>query len=329
MGIKFVGTGRFLPELEVTNDDLKRLIETSDEWIKTRTGIASRHISAWEPTWYMGAQALKSAIEKSGIDPADIGLIIATTISSDFHTPAVANVIQGKVGAVNAVSFDMNAACSGFIYGVDTARRFLETETDMKYAVVVSAENLSRVTDFSDRNTCILFGDGAAAAIIERSDTPYTSYLCTDGTGAKYLYARSIGPNKDFAAEHEDVGEEFEEQGMHKVMQNGKEVYKFAVKALPHAVNSACEKLGISPFELDYIIPHQANMRIIETAAKNLNLPIEKFITVLDHYGNTSSASIPLALDEALEKGLIKEKSKVCMVGFGAGLTLGAIIMEI
>lgn len=330
MGINIISTGSYVPEQSVKNDELTKFVETNDEWIRTRTGISSRHISAWEPTWYMGAEACKKAIEKSGINPDDIGLIICCTITNDFHTPSVACIIQNEIKAFNAMAFDLNAACTGYIYAVDTARRFLETEKNMKYALVVASENLSRITDFTDRGTCILFGDGASAAIIEKNDKLYSSYLASDGSGARTLFARCIDRKEEFAddTEFDDGFVDLVKSRKHALVQNGKEVYKFATKALPKAFEGAAKKINMTADDIDVIIPHQANVRIIETAAKNMKVSMEKIIVTLDHNGNTSSSSVPLAFDEALEKGLIKRGDKVCMVGFGAGLTYGAIIFE-
>jgi 3-oxoacyl-[acyl-carrier-protein] synthase-3 len=328
MGINILGTGSYVPQNAVSNDDLSKLVETNDEWIRTRTGITSRRISKWEPTWYMGAKAAVQAIEKSGADASEIGLIITSSVTSDLHTPSISSVIQAQIGAENAFAFDINAACSGFIYAVDTAQRFLATDSTIKYALVVSTENLTDITDFSDRNTCVLFGDGAAAVVIEKSDKLYTSYLNSDGSGAKHLYAKCMGKNPTFAKENESFNDPFAAGKMHAIIQNGKEVYKFAVKALPNAMNEAARKINFDMSEIDYIVPHQANVRIIETASKNIGVPMEKFIITLDHYGNTSSASIPLALNEAIESGKIKHGQKIGFVGFGAGLTSGAIILE-
>ena len=327
MGINIISTGSYTPSQSITNDDIAKFVETNDEWIRTRTGISSRHISGWEPTWYMGAEACKKAIEKSGINPEDIGLVICSTITNDFHTPSLASIIQHEVGAVNAACFDIGAACTGFIYALDTARRFLETDDNMKYALVVASENLSRITDFTDRNTCILFGDGASAVIVEKSDKLYSSYLASDGSGARVLFARALNRKEEFADETVfDDG--FADPKMHALVQNGKEVYKFATKALPKAVECAVEKIGMTSDEIDFIIPHQANLRIIETAAKNMGVSMDKMIVTLGHNGNTSSASVPLAFDEAIDNGLLKRGDKICMVGFGAGLTYGAIITE-
>lgn len=327
MGISILGMGRYVPEQRLTNDDFTRFVETNDEWISTRTGIKERPMAGWEPTWYMGKQASLRAIEAAGKDPADIGLVISCTATSDFHTPSMASVIQHEVGAVNAAAFDMNAACSGFVYAVDVARRFLETDDSLKYVLVVANEALSRFIDFTDRSSCILFGDGAAAAVIEKSGKLYSSALCSDGSGAGLLCARSMQVAPEVAQES-DFEDPFPQMPLHKLYQNGKEVYKFAVQALPKSFELAAEKINITKDEIDWFVPHQANIRIIETAAKKLGAPMEKFIVTLDHYGNTSSASIPLALCESIEKGIIKRGQKLALIGFGAGLTYGGIILE-
>lgn len=327
MGINIMGMGSYLPEQTLTNDDFKKFIDTNDEWIRTRTGICSRHMAGWEPAWYMGKQSALKAIEKAGINPKEIGLVITSTITSDFLTPSIASVIQHEVGADNAYAFDLNAACSGFVYALDTARCFLQTDENLKYVLVVATEALSRFVDFEDRGTCILFGDGSSAAVIERSDKIYSSFLASDGSGAKKLFARNmqIAPQVKVESDFDDG---FPEKPMHQLYQDGKEVYKFAVKALPKAFNSAAEKIGIASSDIDWFIPHQANIRIIETAAKNLGISTDRFVVTVDHHGNTSSASIPLALCEAIDKGDIKRGQKLALIGFGAGLTYGSIILE-
>ncbi len=329
MGINILGMGKYVPEQVLTNDDFTRFIETNDEWIRTRTGIVSRPMAGWEPTWYMGKKASLEAIEKAGIDPAEIGLVISTTATADFHTPSMASVIQHETGAVNAGAFDLNAACTGFVYALDVARRFLETDRTIKYVLVSANESLSRFLDFTDRGSCILFGDGAAAAVVEYSDKLYSSALGSDGSGGKYLYARAMQVAPEIAQDPPaDFTSDFEDSPLHKLRQNGKEVYKFATQALPKSFELAAGKIGITKDDIDWFIPHQANIRIIETAAKKLGAPMDKFITTLDHYGNTSSASIPLALGEAIEKGLVRRGQKLALIGFGAGLTYGGIILE-
>lgn len=327
MGINILGMGSYLPEQVLANDDFKKFVDTNDEWITTRTGIRSRHMAGWEPTWYMGKLAAQKAIEKSGVDPKEIGLVICSTITSDFLTPSVASLLQYELGIENAAAFDMNAACSGFVYMLDTAHRYLSTDDDLKYVLIVSAESLSRFIDYQDRGTCILFGDGAAAAVIEKSDKMYSSFLGSDGSGARKLFARNLEVAPEVMVDHEfDSG--FPEKPPHQLYQDGKEVYKFAVKALPKAFNNAAAKIGVTVDDIDLFVPHQANVRIIETAAKNLKASIDKFAVTLDHHGNTSSASIPLALCEYIEKGAIQRGQKLALVGFGAGLSYGSVIIE-
>lgn len=328
-GIRILGTGSYQPQKKVVNEDFTAFIETSDEWITTRTGMKERFVSNGEPTWFMGSQAAKEAIASAGISPEDIGVIIDTSVSADYYTPSMSCMIQRETGAVNAMTIDVNCACAGCVYAIDMAKRYLQTDPDMKYALVVANENLTKITDYTDRSTCVLFGDGAAAAVIERADDGlYSSYLGADGTGAKHLFARSIPPANAFMTGEGRVDDGFPESNSHYLYQDGREVYKFATKALPNALAKAAEKIDFDLNELSLIIPHQANVRIIETAAKNLGISMDKFFVNLDRHANTSSASIPIALDEALKAGKIKRGDKIGLVGFGAGLTFGAIIFE-
>ena len=329
-GINIVSTGGYAPKLAVTNDDMAKIVETNDEWIRTRTGISQRRMSDGEPTWYMGAMASKQAVERAGIDPKEIGLIISSTITNDFVTPSASCLIQREIGAVNAAAFDLGAACSGFVYSVDTAHRYLATDDNLRYVLVSANENLSYITNFADRSSCVLFGDGAAAVILEKSDKMFTSWLGADGTGAKFLYAKNQHQHSPFStAEHPVIDDETDRSIDHRLLiQDGKEVYKFATKALPTAARNAAEKIGLDINDIDLFIPHQANIRIIETAAKNLGVSMDKFFTDIDMHGNTSSASIPIALNDAVEKGVLRRGMKVCLVGFGAGLTLGSVIVE-
>ncbi len=329
-GINIVATGGYSPELVVTNDDMSKIVETNDEWITTRTGIKERRMSNGEPTWYMGAMASKEAIEKAGIDANDIGCIICSTVSPDFYTPSTACVIQREIGAPNAACFDVGAACSGFVYSLDIAKRFLQTDENLKYVLVVASENLSKITNFEDRASCILFGDGASAVIVERSEKIYSSWMGSDGDGAKFLYAKTDPPANAFMTEDKKIIPDGTDENIthHYLVQDGKEVYKFATKALPTASMNAINAIGLTVDDIDAFIPHQANMRIIETAAKNIGVSLDKFIVTIDKRGNTSSASIPIALDEAIKDGRVKRGDKICMVGFGAGLTLGAVVIE-
>ncbi|MCI5946021.1 MAG: ketoacyl-ACP synthase III [Oscillospiraceae bacterium] len=327
-GINILGTGSYSPSVKVSNDDMSKIVETNDEWISTRTGIKNRFLTDGESAWKMGANAAKKAIESAGIDPEQIGLVIGTTVTPDFYTPSLASLVQNAVGAVNAAAFDLGAACSGFAYAVDAARRYLQTDDDLKYVLVVSSEILSRFVDYTDRATCVLFGDGAGAAVIERSDKLFTSFIGSDGSGAKFLYAKhKFGRHPFRTTDADDYGEDFTSTNEF-LFQDGKEVYKFATKALPTAAQNAADKIGLDVTTIDWFVPHQANVRIIETAAKNLGAPMEKFIVTLDRHGNTSSASIPTAFDEAVRSGKIKKGDRVCFVGFGAGLTSAAVIFD-
>lgn len=307
-GINILGTGAYLPKLSVDNKAMSAVVDTNDEWIATRTGIKNRHMVNGETTWYMGAMAAKQAIEEADINISDIGLIIDATITGDFYTPSVACVIQREIGAVNAAAFDLNAACTGFVYAVDTAKRFLQTDPELKYVLVIANEMLSSVTDFTDRSSCILFGDGAAAVVIERSEKLYSGWLGADGRLAAALYAKMPVKRHPFGSEDEPVKPGSDDEfniDSNCIVQDGKTVYKFATQALPKAALNAAEKAGIDIKDIDIFIPHQANLRIIETAAKNLNVPMEKFIINIHETGNTSSASIPLALDKAVRDGHI------------------------
>ena len=309
-GVRIKGAGRYVPELIATNDDYAKIVDTNDEWITQRTGIKTRHISNGEPTYYLGAMAAKEALKDAGIGADEIGLIIATTCTPDYFTPSTA------------------CLSSGFVYAVDMARRYLLCD-DIKYVLVVAAEELSKFVDYEDRSTCILFGDAAAAVVLEKSeDTLFSSCLKADGSGARYLASRALLTINPFRQTETEFDMEMPEPHKHYLIQDGKEVYKFATNALPAAVAEACEKAEISPEELDAIVPHQANVRIIETAAKKLHVSMDKMVLNIADYGNTSSASIPNAFVDGVKSGRIKRGDKVCFVGFGGGLTYGACIFE-
>ncbi len=328
-GIKVKGIGKYVPEMIASNEDFAKIVDTSDEWITQRTGIKTRHITNGEPTYWIGAEAAKKAIADAGIDVSEIDLIICATVTPDFYTPSTACLIQREIGAIGSMAIDINCACTGFDYGLDMARRYLLSEDDVNTVLLVSAEELSKFTDYTDRSSCILFGDGAAAFVLERKyDALYSAYLGADGNGAKFLVSRAMRSENVFRTKKEDFDMGMPETKLHYFTQDGKEVYKFATKALPLAVTKACEKAGISPEELDAIVPHQANVRIIETAAKNLGVSMDKMVVYIDRYGNTSSASIPIAFCDAVAEGRIKRGDKICFVGFGGGLTYAGIIFE-
>lgn len=327
-GIDILATGSYTPPLTITNDDLTKCVETNDEWIRTRTGISCRRMTNGEPTWYIGTMAAKAALEKSGTSPDEIDMIIGTTVSGDYHTPSMAAIVGREIGAVGCPAFDISAACSGFVYGMDMAQKYLSC--GMKKILIVSAERLSAITNFEDRSSCILFADGAAAAVVAPSDKFFTSYLGCDGTGMRYLYAKKTMRTHPFMDDPVAIEDYTLPDDPYDVLiQDGKEVYKFATKALPNTVLAALEGTGRTVDDIDLIIPHQANIRIIETAAKHLGVGMDKFFTNIDHCGNTSSASIPNALDEAWSKGIVHPGMTICFTGFGAGLTQGAIVMDI
>ncbi len=326
--VKILGTGCYIPPHTITNEDFTKIIETSDEWIKTRTGISERHVCDGEPTWYMAVEAGKSALEASGVSAADIGLIIVSTVCNDFVTPSVACMVQRELGAENAMTIDVNCACSGFVYAFDMARRYLATEPEIKHALVIGAEMLSRITDYTDRASCILFGDGAGSVLLSPADGVYCSHLGADGTGAKFLCARSFTVDHPFVENRVHIDDGLPECKGHALYQDGKEVYKFATKALPTAALKAAEKGGIDINSIDLFIPHQANVRIIQTAAQHLGVSEDKFYLTIHKYGNTSSSSIPIALDDAVKSGRLMHGMRVCLVGFGAGLTYGAVIID-
>lgn len=330
-GIQIMGTGCYLPERVVENEEFTKFVDTSDEWIRTRTGISRRRMVNGEPTWYMAAQAAKQALQRAGITPQQVGLIITTSVTPDFFTPSMSCFVQRELGAIGSMTIDINCACAGCVYGIDMARRYLmtSTEEEIQYALVVSSEQLSRNTDFEDRSTCVLFGDGAAAVVLQRGEGMYASFLGGDGNGAKYLYARALPSRNPFMKEpYVQVDDQCTGGRDHYFYMNGKEVYKFAVNALPRSARKAAEKAGISIDEIDWFIPHQANIRIIQTAAERLGVSMDKFIVNIAEYSNTSSATVTLALNEGVADGRIQRGQKICLVGFGAGLVYGAIVME-
>src|SRR3954451_17086529 len=302
-----VGMGRYLPKKILTNHDLEKMMDTSDEWIKTMTGVEERRIAAEnENTSDMAFAAAQKAIQNAGITAADIDLILVATVTPDSPFPSVACRIQERLGATKAAAMDVSAACAGFMYGIVTAKQFIETEV-YKYVLVVGVEKLSKVTDWSDRNTAVLFGDGAGATIIgpvSEGRGILSFELGADGTGAKHLYQ-----------------DEF-------IIMNGREVFKFAVRQMAESSVHVIEKAGLTKDDVDFLIPHQANIRIMEASRQRLELPVEKMSKTVHKYGNTSAASIPISLVEEIEAGKIKDDDIIVMVGFGGGLTWGAIAIR-
>ena len=307
MNAGIIGLGRCLPEDKLTNFDLEKRMDTSDEWIRTMTGIEERRIAKDDQdTSHMAMEAAKKAIQDAGIDSAEIGLILVATVTPDQPFPSVACTIQQQIGAVNAAAMDVSAACAGFMYGVITAKQFIDSDV-YKYVLVVGVEKLSKITNWEDRNTAVLFGDGAGAVVIGKvsGDRGILSFeLGADGSGGKHLYQ-----------------DEF-------LVMNGREVFKFAVRQMGESAVNVIEKAGLTTEQVDFLIPHQANIRIMEASRTRLELPLEKMSKTIHKYGNTSAASIPISLVEDVEEGRIKEDDVIVMVGFGGGLTWGAIAMR-
>ena len=318
------GWGMSVPESVLTNDDLSKMIETNDAWIRDHTGIRERHIARENqfPST-LGLAASVKALEVANVRPTDIDLIICSTSSPEYIFPATACLIQDQLGASKAGAFDLLAACSGFIYGVNMAAQAIRSGS-IKTALVIGAETLSRFVDWKDRNTCILFGDGAGAFVLQASDQPggvLSAVMHSDGSGGDSLSLPAGGS-------HYPATEQTVREGKHYIQMDGNKVFRFATRVMGHAAKEVLDLAGLTTNDVQWIIPHQANYRIIETAAKYLKMPLDKFIINVDRYGNTSTASIPIAMVEAIEKGLIKPGDKIVLVGFGAGLTWGALAAE-
>lgn len=326
-GLKICATGSYLPENIVDNDAFTRIVETSDEWIRTRSGIVTRHIANGDTTWSMGLAAAQNALAAAGMDAAAIDLILVTTVTGDYITPSVSCVLQRELGAKNAACIDINCACAGFVYGLDMAHRYLQCD-DIKTVLLVSAEMLSRITNYEDRSTCVLFGDGAGAVVLQAGEGVFASHLGADGSGMHLMFGKhplQKTPFSDRAIVENEISKS--ELGDGNLYMGGSEVYKFATHVMPEAIVKSCAKAGVTLDALDWIVPHQANIRIVQTAMKNLGLPMEKAWVNIDHTGNTSSASIPIALDELVRSGKLARGALIGMAGFGAGLIYGGAVM--
>lgn len=318
------GWGMYVPERVMTNDDIAAIVDTSDEWIVSRTGIRERRIAAKdESTSSLATRAAFRALDKTDLHPHDIDLIIVASATPDHLFPATACLVQDQLGAVNAGAFDLSAACSGFIFGVNMAAQGIRAGA-YENALVIGSETLSRFIDWDDRGTCILFGDGAGAFVLQASDQPggvLSGVMRSDGSGGNLLAIPAGGSR--MPATLETVHKK-----QHLIQMNGREVFRFATRVMADATREAADKAGMVVDDLDLIIPHQANRRIIEAAARGLSLPVEKFMINLDRYGNTSSASIPIAVTEAIECGRVEPGDNLVLVGFGAGLTWGAVALQ-
>lgn len=307
MNAGIIGIGRYVPERILTNQDLEKVVDTNDEWIRTRTGIEERRIAADEiDTSDMAYEAAVKAIENAGITAEEIDLILVATVTPDRPFPTVSCMIQERLGAKKAAAMDVSAACAGFMYATITAKNFVESGS-YKYVLVVGVEKLSKILDWNDRNTAVLFGDGAGAAVIgsvSEGKGILSFELGADGSGGKHLYQDEY------------------------VIMNGREVFKFAVRQMGESCVTVLDKAGLTKEDVDFLIPHQANIRIMEAARQRLELPEEKMSKTIHKYGNTSAASIPISIVEEIEAGKIKDGDVVVMVGFGGGLTWGAICMR-
>lgn len=321
-GVKILGVGKYCPENVVTNFDLEKIVETSDEWIVKRTGIKERRISDEEGTVEIAYKAALNALENSNCSKDDIDLIIVATTSPDKIMPSTACSVQGLLDCKNAAAFDISAACSGFVYSLIIADSLIKS-AGKKRALIIGAEVLSKIVDWSDRSTCVLFGDGAGAMVIEASDenSIISSCFASDGKlGEKTLVAAEINLNTPFA-KSENIEKRYIEM-------KGGEVFKFAVSILPEIVNDVLDKGNEDLENIKYIVPHQANSRIIDEAARRLKVNREKFYVNVDKYGNTSAASIPIALSELSEKGLINKGDKIILAAFGGGLTWASTLIK-
>jgi 3-oxoacyl-[acyl-carrier-protein] synthase-3 len=308
-GLKIKATGRAVPAKIVTNDDYSRTLDTSDEWIRKRTGIASRYICEEEKNYELATRAASLAIERAGIQKEEIGAVIVATFSGDYATPAVACLVQRDLGLRKDIPvFDLNAACSGFLYGLKVSHGLFHTISE-KYILLIGSEQISRYLDFTDRSTCVLFGDGAGAAVLERTEDAFYCEVGADGNDTA-LYCK--GTNYEDAYVHMD----------------GQGVFRFAVGAIEQGIETMLAKADITLDQVDYVICHQANRRIIDFVGKKMHIPKEKLYVNVQRYGNTSAASIPLVLDEMMEQKLLTKGTKAICVGFGAGFSWGSALLE-
>jgi 3-oxoacyl-[acyl-carrier-protein] synthase-3 len=318
---RIAGTGSFLPEKVLTNADLEKLVDTSDEWIASRTGIRQRHIAAeGQTTCDLAEGAARAAMEAAGVTAKDIELIVLGTTTPDIIFPSSACLLQHRLGANGCGAFDVNAACSGFIYALSVANNFIRTGS-VKTALVVGAETLSRMVDWTDRSTCVLFGDGAGAVVLQASDDPgiLSTHIHADG-GYKELLWNPVGVSVGFKPGEHNAGV--------KVLMQGSDVFKVAVKTLDRVVEETLEANGLDRHDIDWLIPHQANLRIIQATAKRLDMPMERVIVTVDKHGNTSAGSVPLALDFAVRSGKIQRGQLLLLEAFGGGFTWGSALLR-
>lgn len=326
---KIIGTGSYTPARVIDNTELTNYIETSDEWIKERTGVARRHVMENESTSDMAVKAAARAIENAGINPEEIDMIIVSSVSSDLILPNTACFVQSKVGAVNATCFDMNSACTGFMMAYNTVQGYINAGM-IDTALIIGAEGLSRIVNWEDRGTCILFGDGAGAAVIRKDETAvFETVMGADGNEGDALTCESSYASRARKIDADDEAMTNNDTDKQYVGMDGQRVFRFAVKTVPSCIKELMEKMNITTDDIDLFILHQANKRIVEAIAKRIGAPIEKVPMNMMEYGNTSSACIPILLDELNNAGMLKSGQRIIMSGFGAGLTWAATYMEL
>ncbi|HJC04814.1 MAG TPA: ketoacyl-ACP synthase III [Candidatus Enterocloster excrementipullorum] len=319
MTTRIIGTGSYVPEQIVTNDDLAKIVETSDEWIRSRTGIGERRIATLDSTSDMAARAAQAALEQAGVGAEEIDLILLGTSSPDHCFPNGACEVQARIGAVNAACFDISAACTGYVFALNTAHAFISTGL-YRTALVIGADVLSKLIDWSDRGTCVLFGDGAGATVVRADDRGILGMnMQSDGAKGGVLTCGSRSNGNFLLGKKPELG---------YMAMDGQEVFKFAVKKVPECITKVLEDTHTSKDEIAYFVIHQANYRIIESIAKRMKVDIERFPVNMEHYGNTSGASVPLLLDEMNRAGKLKRGDKIVFAGFGGGLTWGATLLE-
>ena len=319
---EFVAFDRYVPPRTVTNDDLSKLVETNDEWISTRTGIRERRISEGENTSQLCINVAKGLLEKGSVAAEDVDLIIVATITPDFATPNTACLVQSAIGAVNALAFDISAACSGFVFAAGIADKYIKSGF-CKNAIVIGAETLSKIVNWEDRSTCVLFGDGAGGALMSRggkngfiaedmhSDGTLGLQLTGGETKVRNAYFSSVEPDRRY------------------LEMDGRTIFNFATRQVPKSIKILLEKAGVTAEDIKWVVPHQANSRIVEVVARKLDIPMDKFFMNIDKYGNTSAASVPIALAQMSEEGLLSKGDKIIITGFGGGLTWGSALIEI
>lgn len=321
---EIVGWGMYVPQRVVTNDDLAQMVDTSDEWIRSRTGIEQRYIAgSHESTTQMAIEAAQAALRVADADPREIDLIIVATATPNHAFPSSACGVQNALGATRAGAFDLSAGCSGFVYGLVMGHQAIASG-EHNLVLVIGSETLSRVVNWEDRSTCVLFGDGAGAVLLRASEGPagvLATHLGSDGSGAQMLIIPAGG--SALPATAETVSKK-----LHTIQMNGQEVFRFATTIVAEATEQVLKKAAIKPEDVDLIIPHQANLRILSSAAKRLNIPLERFVVNLQKYGNTSAASVPIALCDAVASGRVKPGQNIVLVGFGAGLTWASALIK-